>query len=200
MSQQEACPGRRERKKQATHRAIREAALELALERGVDGLTVEDITEAADVSYRTFFNYFSCKEDALVGDSQEATEDLRELIRARPEGESPVQVLRAVLRDSERLRTAHGERGHAQARQRLIFENPALLPRQLAKYAAVERGMAEGVAERMGVDVDADVRPALLAAVAATVVRVAMQRWTNDDSRSADDLIEEAFDYLEHKL
>src|ERR687893_563497 len=59
--------GRRERKKLQTHRALATAARELALARGLDGLTVEDIADAADVSVRTFFNYFSCKEAALVG-------------------------------------------------------------------------------------------------------------------------------------
>lgn len=48
--------GRRERKKLETRRTIRQAALTLALEEGVDKLTVEAITEAADVSPRTFFN------------------------------------------------------------------------------------------------------------------------------------------------
>ena len=60
--------GRRERKKAETRRAIRDAALERALELGVEHLTVTEITEAVDISPRTFFNYFSCKEDALVTD------------------------------------------------------------------------------------------------------------------------------------
>src|SRR5690242_21392756 len=59
-------PGLREKKKQATHKALREAALRLALERGPDNVRVDDIAEAAGVSPRTYNNYFSSREQAIV--------------------------------------------------------------------------------------------------------------------------------------
>lgn len=36
-------------------------------ERGLGGFTIEDVCEQADVSRRTFFNYFASKEDAVLG-------------------------------------------------------------------------------------------------------------------------------------
>src|SRR5215468_3996116 len=77
----------RERKKLATRRQLRRVALDLAAERGLANVTVEDIAEAADVSPRTFFNYFPSKEAALFGgggDPRRATE-----LRASIASESP---------------------------------------------------------------------------------------------------------------
>lgn len=60
--------GLRERKRQATRRAIQMAVIELVAERGLEGTTVDEISRVADISPRTFFNYFASKEDAVVGD------------------------------------------------------------------------------------------------------------------------------------
>jgi AcrR family transcriptional regulator len=61
-------PGLRERKRLATRRALQLAALELVNERGLDATTVDEISRRADVSPRTFFNYFPSKEEALAGE------------------------------------------------------------------------------------------------------------------------------------
>lgn len=59
--------GLRERHRADTWHAIRLAASELVLENGLGGTTVEAIASQAGVSRRTFFNYFQCKEDAVLG-------------------------------------------------------------------------------------------------------------------------------------
>ena len=60
--------GLRERKRLATRRAILIAAAQLVRERGFDGVTIDEISRVADVSPRTFFNYFGSKEEAVVGE------------------------------------------------------------------------------------------------------------------------------------
>jgi AcrR family transcriptional regulator len=58
--------GLRERKKQQTRKAIHEAALHLIDERGLEATTIEQICQAADVSTRTFFNYYPSKAAAAL--------------------------------------------------------------------------------------------------------------------------------------
>lgn len=62
--------------------AIHSAAVDLVLEHGLDNVTVAQIAEAAQVSNRTFFNYFASKELAIVGlnDSAAVADDLRDFI------------------------------------------------------------------------------------------------------------------------
>ncbi|QAY72065.1 TetR/AcrR family transcriptional regulator [Agromyces protaetiae] len=57
----------RERKKAATRLALHEAAFALVEAHGLEATTVDQICEAADVSQRTFFNYFPSKSAAVLG-------------------------------------------------------------------------------------------------------------------------------------
>ena len=58
--------GMRERTKLATREALSAAALRLAREHGPQNVRVDDIAEAAGVSPRTYNNYFSSREQAIV--------------------------------------------------------------------------------------------------------------------------------------
>ncbi|WP_052226388.1 TetR/AcrR family transcriptional regulator [Microbacterium mangrovi] len=57
----------RERKKRETRERIRDAAVALADAKGIADTTVEEICAAADVSVRTFFNYYPTKNAAILG-------------------------------------------------------------------------------------------------------------------------------------
>lgn len=71
--------GLRYRKKIKARTSVERAALELVLERGYDGVTVEDICVRAEVSKKTFFNYFPSKVAAIVG-RLEAFPDQQQLV------------------------------------------------------------------------------------------------------------------------
>ena len=63
----ESATGLRELKKVETTRRITLCAQRLTDERGLDGFTMDDLAEAAEVSRRTLFNYFPGKVDAVLG-------------------------------------------------------------------------------------------------------------------------------------
>src|SRR5205085_920037 len=136
--------GRRERKKIETRRALADAALHLAAERGVDRITIEEIADAADVSVRTFFNYFPSKEAAIVAWDRERMAELHAAVRQRPDDEPPLESLRLVLR------TGFDEYAEDTAtrvlRNKVVQENASLLPHHLAALGELERGFTEAVA------------------------------------------------------
>jgi len=76
--------GRRERRSAETRLRLFRCALKLFSESGFSNVTVEDITEAADVGKGTFFNYFEGKDHVLgllaeiqLGKVQDALEEAR---------------------------------------------------------------------------------------------------------------------------
>lgn len=80
--EQAASEGLRYRKKLKARLAVERAALELVIERGYDGVTVEDICARAEISKKTFFNYFPSKASAIMGrmDAFPAAENLVEIL------------------------------------------------------------------------------------------------------------------------
>jgi AcrR family transcriptional regulator len=191
--------GLRERKKQATRLALHEAALRLVGERGLDGVSVDDIAAAADVSPRTFFNYFSSKDDAVVGLDPAMAEVQAETFLARPAEESPVQALRAIAREQAVGMAEDPELWPL--RLRVIESNPVLVARLAAAFGRSERALAEAVARRTGTSTDADTYPTLLAAVAGAAMRTALHRWhATDFTASLPDLVDEAWDAIEAGL
>ena len=93
--------GLRERKKFQIRQKLASAALRLAMERGLDNITIEDITAEADVAPRTFSNYFSSKYEAICAGNGPGSADGASLL-ARLASEPLWEALtNAVLPDSK---------------------------------------------------------------------------------------------------
>ena len=116
--------GRRTRKKLATRRAIRRTALDLFTAHGFDAVTVEQITEAADVAPMTFYRHFGTKQ-ALVLDIALTDQIARALDRALtpPDPGQPPDIDRAL---DDLLADADQWLDDLARRIRLIRDNPAL--------------------------------------------------------------------------
>jgi AcrR family transcriptional regulator len=184
----------RERKKEQTREALSWAALHLAVERGVENVRVEDIAAAAGVSARTFNNYFVSKYEAIYWRALARSENAAAALRARPAGE-PLwdAILAAVTEQYAETRGAPAPEGW-QAGVRALMQTPEMAGEYLKLARRSQDSMAEAVAARTGTDVDRDMYPHLVAAMIATAVSVATERWMLADSPSPPtaELIEQA--------
>lgn len=161
----------REQKKQATREALREAALRLALERGPDNVRVDDIAEAAGVSPRTYNNYFSSREQAIV--AAVTTERETRVGAAVADQPADVRLADAVIDAIVDQYTAQGDPGRDVLL--LITTRPALHDAFVHTATAIEHPLADAIGERLG---DADPHTArVLAASVTAAVRVALEQW-----------------------
>ena len=177
-------PGLRERKKDTTRKALREAALRLALELGPDNVRVDDIAAAAGVSPRTYNNYFASREQAIVA---AVTAD-REARVAAAVAATPASVpLSAAVTDAIVAQYTSPGGGHRDALA-LVAARPALREAFLAAAADITDRLAAVLAARLGghstentgedtVKGTAEDTAEVLAASVAAAVRIALSRW-----------------------
>jgi AcrR family transcriptional regulator len=168
--------GLRERKKLAVRRALGSAAVRLAVERGPENVTIEDITAEADLSLRTFGNYFSSKYEAICAPGTDRARRIGAELLARPAREPLwVALVNAVL--------AHYEDADAEwlAWLRLVVTAPALHGEYLKVTAEMQQALAEAIATRTGIDMEQDTYPQVLAGAVTAAAQVAVGRWAAAD-------------------
>lgn len=178
-------PGLRERKKLDTRRALSDAALSLAFERGLENVTREDIANLAGVSLRTFTNYFAGKYDALAYRQQERMRRSIDMLRARPADEPLwTAITESVIKPLDAdMADVYGVENALPTRQQLGEVRKLLMIPEIRD--ATFRGMAEEwvavIAERTGTDPRRDMYPRLVAAIVRAVGDVAMDVYGNSD-------------------
>ena len=172
--------GLRERKKVATRQALGEAAMRLAVDRGLDNVLVEDIADAAGVSPRTFNNYFASKYEAICALQQDRAMRIGETLRARPAGEPLWEsVTQAVL-------SQFGTASHTPDKEwidgiRLVVTTPALIGEYLKVQGMAQYHLAEAIAERLGTSAETDMFPRIMAGAVSAAMQAAMERWLRSD-------------------
>src|SRR5687768_17616917 len=87
----------RERKKEQTRLALKEAAIRLFVENGYTATSIEDIASAADVSRRTFFRYFGSKEGVIFAEADQTGAAVVAGLLAEPSEKSPLVAYRDVI-------------------------------------------------------------------------------------------------------
>ncbi|WP_410661757.1 TetR/AcrR family transcriptional regulator [Amycolatopsis sp. lyj-112] len=194
----EPVKGLRERKRLETHRALATTAVRLVAERGLDHVTVEDISAAAGVSARTFFNYFASKEDAVViahADYAERSQRVIDRFLATPkEVSTPRAFVEAAKEDFAEI---DRNREEWLGRMKAIQENPTLHSRAVTMNHHTIAPTIEAIARRSGTDPEADLYPVLLLTTIGGAFNATLRLWYQREGRvSAMDLLDEALEIL----
>ena len=168
---------RRDIQKEQTRLDLALAAFELARAHGLVNVRVTQIAEAVGVSPRTFNNYFSSKEAAIVFPTTLRAGRLAEDLAEQPADEPLADALVAAVTG---LYGSEGQdglpEGWLDGFRALAATEPALHGEYLKAMAAGERGLADAIASRIGVDAE-DLEPLVLAAVVVAAERAAVLHW-----------------------
>ena len=191
--------GLRERKKRRTRDALITAAWDLFDSRGFERTTVREITDAVEVSERTFFRYFASKEDLVLSPLTAAADAFIDQLRLRPADERPVDALRNALHAAAGLLEPgvladHTDwETHRQA-VKLIESTPQLLAAHLMIAQRLVEGLVEVISQREDVDPATDRRPRIIATVFCALMTTAGSVWRGDGG--IETLVQLADEYL----
>ncbi len=171
--------GLRERKRRETRLALNQAAIRLSMQSGWENVTVDDIASAANVSPRTFRNYFSTKAEAVAAGHLERMLRIADELRARPNDEPLWTAIRnAVASQFDAEPVTDSERW--MERIRFLFTEPAIHAEVLKASASAQCEVAKAIADRTGRSHGDEMYPQLSAAVVVAVVDLVVERWLRD--------------------
>lgn len=167
-----------------TRAALSLAAIRLCLQRGWENVTVDDIAAAANVSPRTFRNYFSTKAEAIAAGHLERMLRVADELRTRPRSEplwtAITNSVAAQFEPPARKSKALPDANRWLERIRFIVTEPAIRAEVLKASAAAQVELAEVIAERAGARRSKDLYPQVTAAVVVAVIGTVVDRWLRD--------------------
>ncbi|MGA5817348.1 TetR family transcriptional regulator [Kitasatospora sp. NPDC094028] len=172
-------PTLNQRRREATRLDIARTAAALFAERGVEATTAEEIALAAGISLRTFYRYFSVKEDAVAPLLAAGGQRWVELL-----ADSPADLpLREALERSAvaSLTPADDAAVEAMHWTRSLLRDPRLDGTWQRVHAGSEERLRTVLAARCADGTDSlEIR--LAAAAATAAIRVALEQWAASDA------------------
>jgi AcrR family transcriptional regulator len=170
---------------------LREAAMELYLERGFEQTTVAEIASRAGLTARTFFRYFADKREVLFGGSTALQDDMVAAVVAAPDDATPLAAVELALDAAAEM--LGGRRDYSRQRHAVISANGELQERELIKMAMLSIAMADALRGRGVPTAEAS----LAAETGVAVFRVGWERWiTEPKNRKLETIFGETFDQL----
>jgi AcrR family transcriptional regulator len=164
--------GLRERKKVATKDALSHAALSLAIEQGLDRVTADSIAARAQVSTRTFHNYFAHKEEAILFILEKGVRGVIDSFTRRDADEPVLDSFEALFME---LVASQSEFDRMVAVTRLMAEHATLFAHHVAVYDVTSDALLIEIGRRTGTDPTVHMYPRLVFQCANAVVRAATE-------------------------
>jgi len=169
---------------------LEQVALDLFIRHGFNETTLDDIAAAAGIARRTFFGYFSSKNDVVWGDFDALLSGMEAWLAEAPAGAPLLEVVAdAVVRFNDlppRAIAAHRQR------MALILHVPALQAHSTLRYADWRGVVARFAAGRLGQSADG-LLPQLIGHLALGSAVAAYEQWLADDGADLAALLTEAF-------
>lgn len=166
-----------ERKQQFVRRAIRDAALDLFLEKGFEATRIEDITERAGVSRRTFFRYFASKDDLMAQGVDEFGAKLRGALSASPPDRPLMDLFRETVVQVSKQCAADPR---ARDVVRVMLASPAARAAQHSRVVAVEDLVESLYRSRVKGPPHDKAAAGILAMMTLAAVGAVMREWCRD--------------------
>lgn len=201
----------RERKRARTRRRLEETAVGLVLREGLEHVTVDAISAAADVSSRTFFNYFDSKEDAILGIGDTDASKIQEHLASYDDGDVVATVVGLFISVFEQ---AINDSALHRKRMQVVRRHPDLLSRQMTRMTTMNEQLAQAVlrliatrGSSLGLDSPGlESAASIIVMTCAAALRAAVREWAEiengtdislpDLQRRATALVRETTDLL----
>ncbi|MEV0258487.1 TetR family transcriptional regulator [Streptomyces sp. NPDC050732] len=180
----------RERKKLRTRQALVDTALDLFTDRGFDGVTLDALCDAVDVSKRTFFRTFSSKEDVAMAPTQDVwAAFLEELEEVEPAAGQPLfDVLRDALLAALGRMPAEGWAHRVLLSRRLAARTPSMDAHGLAFCDRTSRAALVVTRRRFALPGGGDLRPRLAVDLLVAAFHRALEAWAEEPDPTRDRL------------
>ncbi|MFW0797250.1 TetR family transcriptional regulator [Gordonia sp. CPCC 205515] len=181
LEKEETCQvkgGLRERKKLQTRDRLISAALELCDSQGFDATTVEQISDAADISPRTFNRYFATKEDVILAPAEDMIAAMAAALDAQPRTDNEFQALvnaQMQILGGE-CPTGSVDLSRFETMNRIIQSAPSVSGRNTELAERKYRSITDKVAERMGLPAD-DPQVRVTVGLYMSLVHISMDAW-----------------------
>lgn len=164
--------------------------LEMFIRDGFDNVTVEDIAAAAGIGRRTFFRYFSSKNDLPWGDFDSLLNHMRSRLDEVPEGMPLFEALREAVIDFNRF--PEQEMPLLRQRMKCLLTTPTLVAHSALRYQAWREVIASFTAERLGIREDSHLAMTL-GRVCLGISLSAYEEWLQDENLDLAQLIDLGF-------